>query len=339
MDANGARATVWMGDDRIRSYSDDHGHSPADRHPADYAAGVIAELSPEGATVGIEMDAAYYTARCHRRLTGRLPDASFVDATLLVGWTRLAKSDAERDLMREAARLSEDGGGRRDDRARRPGVAGRGGDLRGADRRDGRARRRLPRDRAADAVGRPHRDAAPDLERPRVRGGRPGDRRTRGLSPPLPRAAGPDSGRRRGSRRDAPRRGRRDRGARGRARRRRAGRHLRGGRAGLARDDRGPRDREGVAARLRDGAGLPARLGRAHRQHPAGRRDGAGAGHDVPRHPGDLDRRVRRRDQRVGSAAARRPPRAAISVSPATLVRETPSANPGRRGSSRPRRA
>jgi len=107
MDANGARATVWMDDDHVRSYGDDHVHSPADRHPADYAAGVIAELSPAGATVGVEMDAAYYTARCHRRLSDRLPDASLVDATLLVGWTRLVKSEAERDLMREAARLSE----------------------------------------------------------------------------------------------------------------------------------------------------------------------------------------------------------------------------------------
>ncbi len=49
------------------------------------------------------------------------------------------------------------------------------------------------------------------------------------------------------------------------------------------------------------GIGYPADLGRAHRQHPRRRQDGAGGRHDFPLHPGDLARHVRARDLRDAS--------------------------------------
>ncbi|NKE36398.1 M24 family metallopeptidase [Natronococcus sp. JC468] len=107
MDAGGARATTWLSEEHIRSYSDDHVHSPHDLHPMDYIAGVLEELEVADGRIGLEMDAAYFTAKSYTRLQENLPEATFEDATLLVGWVRIKKSDRELEYMRQAARISE----------------------------------------------------------------------------------------------------------------------------------------------------------------------------------------------------------------------------------------
>ena len=108
MDANGARATTWLAEPNVRAYSDDHVHSPHDRHPMDVLATVLADLDVETGRVGVEMDAAYFTARAYERLQSQLPEATLVDADLLVNWLRIEKSDREIAYMEEAARISED---------------------------------------------------------------------------------------------------------------------------------------------------------------------------------------------------------------------------------------
>ncbi|WP_254531472.1 M24 family metallopeptidase [Natrinema gelatinilyticum] len=107
MDANGARATTHLTEESIRAYSDDHVHSPHDLHPMDYVAGVLDELDVADGRIGLEMDASYFTAKSYTRLQENLPEAEFEDATLLVGWVRIKKSERELDYMREAARISE----------------------------------------------------------------------------------------------------------------------------------------------------------------------------------------------------------------------------------------
>lgn len=106
-DANAARATTWLSEDSIRAYSDDHVHSPVDKHPMDYVAKVFEDLDLEDQTIGVEMDAYFFTARSYERLRTNLPEASFEDATLLVNWARIIKSDQEIAYMRQAARISE----------------------------------------------------------------------------------------------------------------------------------------------------------------------------------------------------------------------------------------
>jgi Xaa-Pro aminopeptidase len=108
MDRNGARATTWLGEDSIRAYSDDHVHSPHDLHPMDYLAGVLEDLGVADGRIGLEMDASYFTAKSYTRLDANLPEADFEDATLLVGWIRIRKSEREIEYMREAARISEE---------------------------------------------------------------------------------------------------------------------------------------------------------------------------------------------------------------------------------------
>ncbi len=107
MDENGAKATVWIDHENLRSYSDDHVHSPVDKHPMDFVARVLEEMDRDDTRIGVEMDASYYTAKSHQRLQERLPEATFSDATLLVGWVRIKKSDAELELIQQATELSE----------------------------------------------------------------------------------------------------------------------------------------------------------------------------------------------------------------------------------------
>ena len=107
-DANGARATTWLAEENVRSYSDDHVHSPYDLHPTDYFAQVFEDLGVDDGRIGVEMDASYFTAKSYTRLRKNLPEAEFEDATLLVNWVRVRKSERELARMEEAARISEE---------------------------------------------------------------------------------------------------------------------------------------------------------------------------------------------------------------------------------------
>ena len=107
MDKNGAKATVWIDHGNLHSYDDDHVQSPVGKHPMDFVARVIEGMGRGDTHVGVEMDAYYYTAKSHQRLQERLPEATFSDATLLVNWVRVRKSDREIELIEEATRLSE----------------------------------------------------------------------------------------------------------------------------------------------------------------------------------------------------------------------------------------
>ncbi|AHG04116.1 X-Pro dipeptidase [Halobacterium sp. DL1] len=109
MDAKSAEVTTWMDDDHVLSYTDDYVQSPHDKHPMDYVATVVEEFGYDDRTLGVEMDAYYYTAKSHARLTDQLPEADTEDATLLVNWVRLKKTDAEIAYMEQAAQLAETG--------------------------------------------------------------------------------------------------------------------------------------------------------------------------------------------------------------------------------------
>lgn len=107
MDALGAKATTRLDEESIRPYSDDHVQSPHDLHPMDFVASVLEDLGVDDRRIGLEMDAYYFTAKSYTRLQQQLPEATFDDATLLVNWVRIKKSETELDRMRKAARISE----------------------------------------------------------------------------------------------------------------------------------------------------------------------------------------------------------------------------------------
>ncbi len=74
-------------------------------HPYDELAQLVESRGWGRARIGVEMDAHYYTARCHAHLTKGLPNARFSNNGDLVNWARLIKSEAELRLMREAGKI------------------------------------------------------------------------------------------------------------------------------------------------------------------------------------------------------------------------------------------
>jgi Xaa-Pro aminopeptidase len=106
MDAVGGRLTAWMEPHNVVGFPEDHVQSP-DRHPMDFIGRWIADKGWGRARIGVELEAYYYSPKAHARLLGALPDATFIDADLLVSWVRAVKSPAEIAYLRKAARLAE----------------------------------------------------------------------------------------------------------------------------------------------------------------------------------------------------------------------------------------
>ena len=103
-DANGAQRTVWMGDDRVFGYAD-HFVQSTTRHPMQDLAKLIEDCGHGQSRTGVEFDNYFYSAKAHITLTTELPGATLIDATALVNWQRVVKSDEEIALMRKAARF------------------------------------------------------------------------------------------------------------------------------------------------------------------------------------------------------------------------------------------
>ncbi|MFP7571079.1 M24 family metallopeptidase [Marivita sp. S2033] len=106
MDLPGGQRTCWMSHDNIRGYADHYVQSIA-RHPMLDLAALIKDLGLEEAQIGVEMDNYYYSAKAHQVLTAALTEATIHDATALVNWQRLIKSEEEIAFIRKAARISE----------------------------------------------------------------------------------------------------------------------------------------------------------------------------------------------------------------------------------------
>ena len=106
MDAAGGRLTAWMKPQNVVGFPEDHVQHP-DRHPMDWIGKWIAGKGWGRGRIGIELEAYYYSPKAHARLIAALPNATFVDADLLVNWTRAVKSPAEIAYLRQGARLAE----------------------------------------------------------------------------------------------------------------------------------------------------------------------------------------------------------------------------------------
>lgn len=103
-DAKSAHLTTYLPAKNIVPFSEHLIQHPVG-HPYDELAELIRARGWSKARIGVEMDAHYYTARCHAHLTNGLPEAAFSNNGDLVNWARLVKSDAELVLMREAGQI------------------------------------------------------------------------------------------------------------------------------------------------------------------------------------------------------------------------------------------
>ncbi len=106
MDAIGADFTVFLKKENILGYTDGYVAS-ATQHPMQFMADILKEKGWDKRSLGVEMDAYYFTARCYEELRNHLPNASFKDADLLVNWVRMVKSPQELTFMAEAGKIAE----------------------------------------------------------------------------------------------------------------------------------------------------------------------------------------------------------------------------------------
>ena len=106
MDMMGGRRTCWMDHENILGYGDHYVQS-TEIHPMQDLASRLKERGLERAKIGVEMENYYYSAKAHQVLTVEMPEAEFADATALVNWQRLIKSDEELGFIRKAAAISD----------------------------------------------------------------------------------------------------------------------------------------------------------------------------------------------------------------------------------------
>lgn len=105
-DTNGALRTVWMGDDRVVGYDDTFVQNP-DKHPMSDLVARLSDFGVSPASLGVEMDNYYFSAKAYTTLVQSLPKTRIKDATALINWQRAVKSNEEIQFMHRAARISE----------------------------------------------------------------------------------------------------------------------------------------------------------------------------------------------------------------------------------------
>jgi ectoine hydrolase len=105
-DANAAKVTTWIDTDNIIPYTDDYVQSTV-KHPMDFVSDILKEIGQANRTIGVEMDNYYFTAQCYESLKKGLPNARFIDATSLVNWVRIVKSEQEITYIKKAAKIVE----------------------------------------------------------------------------------------------------------------------------------------------------------------------------------------------------------------------------------------
>ena len=106
IDAPGAVRTTYLDEDNILKYADHYVQS-TECHPMDHLSELLTEMKLDRGSVGVEMENYYFSAAAYLSLQTHLPGATLIDATALVNWQRLIKSDQELSYMRSAARIVE----------------------------------------------------------------------------------------------------------------------------------------------------------------------------------------------------------------------------------------
>lgn len=106
MDASAAHMTTHLADEDIIGYPD-HYVQQRHIHPMNYVGEMITARGWGTLTIGVEMDAYYFSAFAWESLKASLPNARFKDAGRLVNWVRAIKSETEVALIRRAGRIVE----------------------------------------------------------------------------------------------------------------------------------------------------------------------------------------------------------------------------------------
>ncbi len=106
MDAGAVALTTYLGAESVKPYAEDYVQR-AGVHPMDVVAENLSDLSLQGKRIGYESDSYFFSPKALDSLQRGVANAQWVDADLLVNWCRVVKSNAEIDVMRQAAKLAE----------------------------------------------------------------------------------------------------------------------------------------------------------------------------------------------------------------------------------------
>ena len=105
-DAGGAYIKTYLKRENIIVYEEKYIHTWP-MHPYDSLIELIKKNKWDKLNIGVEMDSHYFTAYCYEKLKKGLPNAKIKDSERLVNWARLVKSNAEINLMKGAAQISQ----------------------------------------------------------------------------------------------------------------------------------------------------------------------------------------------------------------------------------------
>lgn len=106
MDAKAAQLTTWLYQENVIPYPEDHVQSNQ-KHPMDFVSKILTQIGQSNRRIGLEMSSYYFSALAYEKLRVNLPNAIFSDASLLVNYVRIIKSDQEIDYMKKAAKIAE----------------------------------------------------------------------------------------------------------------------------------------------------------------------------------------------------------------------------------------
>ena len=107
-DAGGAYIKTYLKKENIIVYEEKYIHTWP-MHPYDSLIEIIKKNKWDKLNIGVEMDSHYFTAYSYEKLKQGLPNAKIKDSERLVNWARLIKSNAEINLMKGAAKISQEG--------------------------------------------------------------------------------------------------------------------------------------------------------------------------------------------------------------------------------------
>ncbi len=107
-DAGGAHIKCYLKKENIIIYDESYIHTWP-KHPYDYLVKIIKDKKWDKLSIGLEMDAHYFTAFSYEKIKQGLPNAKIKDSERLVNWARLVKSDQEIEYMKAAAKISQNG--------------------------------------------------------------------------------------------------------------------------------------------------------------------------------------------------------------------------------------
>ncbi len=106
MDAGAVALTTYLKPESVMPYPETHVQQ-AHAHAMDLVAGFISNLGYTGKRIGYESDTYFFSPKALSCLQAGVANAHWVDADLLLNWCRVVKSDAEVQMMSQAARLVE----------------------------------------------------------------------------------------------------------------------------------------------------------------------------------------------------------------------------------------